>query len=63
MFGIIIVKAKLIELLMLCHVLFPEELVFFEPFCIKFLSAKRISSLHLILEMRSEKKDSSPRPI
>ena len=55
MFGAIIIKVKLMELLMLCHVFSFEEPVFFELFCtISFLqaplhqvlSAKRTSSVH-----------------
>ena len=34
------------ELLMLCHVFFLEEPVFFELLCTKFLSAKLTSSVH-----------------
>ena len=43
--GLIMDKAKLMELLMLCHVFSPKEPVFFEPLCTEFLSAKRTSSL------------------
>ena len=45
-FGAIIVMAKVIELLMLCHVFSPEEPVFIKPFCTEFLSAKRTFSLY-----------------
>ena len=42
----IIVKAKLMELLMLCHVFSLKESVFFELLCTKFLSTKLTSSVH-----------------
>ena len=42
----IIVKAKLMELLMLCHVFSLKESVFFELLCTEFLSAQRTSSFH-----------------
>ena len=54
-FTSIIVKTKLGVTLFLS-----EELVFFEPLCTEFLSAKLASSLRLILEMRSERRRPSP---
>ena len=54
-FASIIDKAKLMELLMLCHVFSLKEPVFFKLLCTELLSVQRMSSLHYSSsEMRSK---------